>query len=80
MPTLTIKNIPSTLYNQLKKSAQIHRRSINQQAITWIEQKVRSQGVNIQNVLTKARAFREKTQSYPISDEDFNQAKREGRL
>lgn len=33
MPTMTLKNVPDELYAELKRSAERHRRSLNQKAI-----------------------------------------------
>ncbi len=33
MPTLNIKNVPDDLYERLKERAEVHRRSINKEAI-----------------------------------------------
>ncbi|MGC8703572.1 MAG: FitA-like ribbon-helix-helix domain-containing protein, partial [Thiomonas sp.] len=38
MPTtLTLKNIPDEVYQRLKTSAEIHRRSLNSEAIVCLE-------------------------------------------
>jgi len=37
MPALTIKNIPDDLYSRLKKSAQVHRRSLNSEILYCVE-------------------------------------------
>ena len=80
MPTLTLKNIPDDLYAQLKDSAKINRRSINSEIIICIEKTLRSNLINPETSLTKARKLREATSEYTITDEEFNQAKTAGRL
>ena len=37
MPALTIKNIPDTIYQQLKSAAELHRLSINSKVLTYLE-------------------------------------------
>ena len=37
MPALTIKNIPDSLYEQLKSAAELHRRSINSEVLVCLE-------------------------------------------
>jgi plasmid stability protein len=64
MATVTVKNIPDELYERLKTVAQINRRSINSEIIVCIE---------------NARRLRQLTAGHRISDEEFNQAKAEGR-
>ena len=80
MPTLTIKNIPDELYRQLKMRAEINRRSLNSEAIVCIENAVRSQRIKPDSTyLVRARKLREKTAQYPITDEEFTEAKTMGR-
>ena len=79
MPTLTLKNIPDELYAQLKEYARINRRSINSEIILCIEKVIRSNRVNPETVLTKARNLREATSQYTITDDEFDQAKTAGR-
>ncbi len=79
MPTLTIKNIPEDLYAQLKRYAEINRRSLNSEVILCIEQAIRSRKMAPEEYVARARRLRAKTAPYPISDEEFNVAKQAGR-
>jgi len=80
MATVTVKNIPNELYVRLKLVAEINRRSINSEIIMCIEKTVLSRRINLDEVLENARRLRQLTAGHPISDEEFNQAKAEGRL
>jgi plasmid stability protein len=80
MPTITVKNIPDDLYGHLKQSAGMNHRSINSEIIVCIERALRSQGIPIETVLTRARQLREKTRKHPITDAKFTKAKWVGRL
>ncbi|MBN1148954.1 MAG: Arc family DNA-binding protein [Anaerolineales bacterium] len=79
MPTITVKNIPARLYERLKQSAESNRRSLNSEIIACIEQALMSQTIDPEAFLQRARSLRETTRSYILTDEAFNQAKREGR-
>ena len=80
MPTLTIKDIPEDLYIQLKRHAQINRRSINHEAILCLKRVIRGGSKTHPEVhLARARQLREKTTRYPITDDEFNAAKVAGR-
>lgn len=79
MATITVKNIPDDLYELLKQSARAHRRSINSEIITCIERAVRSRAFNPDETLASARALREKTADYVITNDQFTEAKRAGR-
>jgi hypothetical protein len=80
MPTITVKNIPAELYERLKRSAEINRRSINSEIIICIERALWSRQIDPETVLPGARRLREKTADYPITDEEFTAAKATGRL
>ncbi|HZD55379.1 MAG TPA: Arc family DNA-binding protein [Anaerolineales bacterium] len=79
MATITVKNIPNDLYEQLKRSAEAHRRSINSEIIACIEQAVQSRQLDPEAILVRAQRLREKTAHYRVTDEGFSKMKREGR-
>jgi hypothetical protein len=80
MPTITVKNVPTDLYERLKQSAEANRRSINSEVIVCIERAVRSRTIDPEAILTRARKLREKTDGYLITDAEFTAAKVAGRL
>ena len=80
MATVTVKNIPDELYARLKSVAEINRRSVNSEIIMCIEHAVVSRKIDTQEILESARQLRKFTASHPIGDEEFNQAKAEGRI
>jgi plasmid stability protein len=79
MPTITVKNIPEDLYERLKEAARTHRRSINSEVIVCIEKAVGAHKRDVEDILARARALRELTAEYTITDEEIDQAKSEGR-
>jgi len=79
MATITVKNIPDDLYEQLRRRAVANRRSINSEVIVCIERAVRARRVDPDAVLARARQLREATASYAIGDEEFTAAKQTGR-
>ena len=78
MATVTIKNIPDELYEQLKIIAKANRRSINQEVIFIIEQAMQSTRTDFDATLDEIRTLRESLNIY-VTDEDLNKAKNEGR-
>jgi antitoxin FitA len=59
MPTtLTLKNIPDAVYNRLKASAEIHRRSMNNEAIVCLETVLVPTQVSSAERLARIRAVR----------------------
>ncbi len=79
MPTLTLKNIPDTLYHQLKESAQAHRRSMNSEILYCVEQTLGTHKIDLEAQIEMAKKLREKTAAYPLTDELLYDAKNEGR-
>jgi plasmid stability protein len=78
MATLTIKNLPDELYEKIKTSAAVNRRSINQEVIYLIEQVLAANAVGQETTLEEVRVLREQLGIY-VTDEEINQAKNEGR-
>ena len=79
MATLTLKNIPDNLYNQLKEAARLHRRSINSEIIYCVERTISPHEINVAEHLAMAKQLRAKTANYLLTDEDINNVKSEGR-
>lgn len=81
MATLTIKNIPDTLYQELKQQAMSNHRSLNKEAIVSLERSVHKMVNSSQVILSKARALRIKENStIQLTDDIINTAKERGRL
>lgn len=79
MPSLTIKNIPDSLYARLKESAQAHRRSLNSEILYCVERALAPYKIDVTEHILTARKVREKTADYPLTDELLNSAKNDGR-
>lgn len=80
MRNITVKNIPEDVYSQLKQSARINRRSINQEIIVCIESSVQGTRTEPQHLLETARRLRKKTAAHPLSNEELNRIKGINRL
>jgi antitoxin FitA len=80
MATLTIKNIPAAVYEQLKQRAARHRRSVNREVIVCLEKVLGSRSVDPAAFLTSLRARREHISTVFVTEEDLRAAKDEGRL
>jgi plasmid stability protein len=79
MATITVKDIPDDLYEELKKAAASHHRSINREIIHYIEQAVRGREVTVEEILEKARRLRAEVGPLPISEEILDEYKNSGR-
>jgi antitoxin FitA len=78
MATLTLKNIPDELYDQLRRSASEARRSLNSEILFRLETSLRSRGTDPQELLARARAVR-RTVGHPVTEEELRRARSKGR-
>ena len=72
MPTITLKNIPEDLYEQLKIQAALNHRSINSEVIVCIEKGVQKRVHATDSILLQARQVREKSKQYLIRDQELD--------
>ena len=79
MPTITVKNIPDDVYERLKQQAKVNRRSLNSEIITLMERAVMSHRIDPDEFIAEARAIRELTADYILTDEELDKAINEGR-
>ncbi len=80
MPTtLTLKNIPDTVYERLKAAAELHRRSMNSEAIVCLEAVLLPTRVAPTERLARARELRAALKSAKFLTSDIDALKREGR-
>jgi antitoxin FitA len=79
MATLTVRNVPPDLHTLLKQSAAANRRSVNSEILTHLERGLRGRKVDPEALLGHARDTRRATRRYPITEREFNAAKRAGR-
>lgn len=79
MATLTLKQVPDDLYQRLKERAAAHRRSLNNEAITCLEQALGPQRFDRQSWLEEVRALRRQAPKAFLTDEMLRKAEDEGR-
>ncbi len=79
MPALTIQNIPTELYNELKHVAAQHHRSINSEVIVCLKEILFPKKISPEERLASIQAFRSQIDPNIITAEDIEQAINEGR-
>ena len=80
MPTtLTLKNIPDEIYDRLKASAEMHRRSLNSEAIVCLESVLVPNRVPVSERLARARVLRSALPQGRFKVKELDRLKREGR-
>jgi len=79
MASVTIKNIPDELYEQLKESANAHHRSINSELIVCLERVLMPAKVSAAERLATAKELRDRVNVKRIDVSELDVAKRTGR-
>jgi len=80
MPTtLTLKNIPDNVYERLKHSAEVNRRSLNSEAIVRLEAALLPARLTPAERLARARELRGALPQGKFRARDIDAAKRLGR-
>jgi antitoxin FitA len=77
--TLTLKNIPDEVYERLKSAAQMHRRSLNSEAIVCLESVLLPGRIGPTERLARARTLRAAMPKVKFKLSDIDALKREGR-
>ncbi len=80
MATLTIKNLPDSVYARLKALAAERRRSINSEAILAVERAVLGdKDRSPQDILAELRNARNRMQGVFVTDSSLQKARNRGR-
>jgi len=77
--TLTLKNIPDEVYARLKASAEMHRRSMNSEAIVCLEAVLSPTRLAPAERLARARELRAVLSTKKFLTRDIDSMKRRGR-
>ncbi len=77
--TLTLKNIPDALYDRLKLAAEMHRRSLNSEAIVCLESVLLPTKMMPSERIARARELRATLSTGKFRAREIDAAKREGR-
>jgi plasmid stability protein len=78
MSTITLKGIPAGLHRALKQRAARNRRSLNQEVLATLEDKVGGKARDVEALLAEARKIRARM-GFVATQEEIDAAKREGR-
>lgn len=80
MPTtLTLKNIPDEVYGRLKRAAEMHRRSLNSEAIVCLEAVLLPSKTTPGERLARARKLRAESGVARFEADDIDTYRRQGR-
>ena len=77
--TLTLKNIPDAVYDRLKLAAEMHRRSLNSEAIVCLESVLLPTKMMPSERIARARELRATLPTGKFRARDIDAAKREDR-
>lgn len=79
MASLTIKGIPDDLLNELRRSAEQHRRSLNSEVLRLLERSVGPTLVDPNLFLTRLSRLQDRTTVPPLTEDLLEEAVGEGR-
>ncbi|MDT8427406.1 MAG: Arc family DNA-binding protein [Pseudomonadales bacterium] len=79
MATVTFKNIPDELYEQLKQAANAHHRSVNSELIYCLEKTFKPTPVSASELAEKALALRSRVAARQLDIDEINSALDQGR-
>ena len=79
MATITVKNIPNELYEKLKATASLDRRSVNNQVIYCIENMIQSKKINPKEFIDQIDNFYQDIHLPPLTDKKLKEYKESGR-
>jgi len=77
--SITVKNIPLDLHEDLKASAARHRRSLNSEIIALLEDRLKPRKRAPEEMLAAVRVLHDRLKGVRLTSEMIDQAKREGR-
>ena len=77
--TITIKNMSEELHKDLKASAARHQRSLNREIIAILEERLHPRIRMPEEVLADIHALRARFKDFRMTEEEIDQAKKEGR-
>jgi hypothetical protein len=80
VPTITLKNVPKSLHARLARRARIHKRSLNQEAIACLEERLQETKPVLADVWEQRfQKIRETIQIAPLDDDFLEGAVARGR-
>ncbi len=77
--TITLKNIPDDVYERLKVAAEVHRRSLNGEAIACLERVLMPQRVSAEERRDRARRVRATLEQERFDPDEIARSIRQGR-
>ncbi|HET7274639.1 MAG TPA: Arc family DNA-binding protein [Longimicrobiaceae bacterium] len=79
MASLTIKGLPESLLERLRRAAKQRRRSLNSEVIHRLESSLGSTEVDADAILTRIQRLQDRNELPPLTDEILERAIGEGR-
>lgn len=79
MTNITFKNIPDDLYEQLKRAANAHHRSVNSELIYCLEKTYKPTRLSAAELTGKAAELRGRVKASRLDIDEINAAKNQGR-
>lgn len=71
MSAITLKNIPDEIYERLRATAQVHRRSVNSEVIACLEKALLPTRITADERIARARKLRSELDSKKFKTKDI---------
>ena len=79
MPSFTVKNIPRELYEKLKATASLNRRSLNNEMINCLESVLLPKRLTVKDKLLRAKRIRSRMSAEMFDPDEIKKTIEEGR-
>jgi antitoxin FitA len=76
MPNLTIKNLPREVHRALKRQAEQHRRSLNQEVVDILAREARRPPLDVEELIRRIRERNARLKMPAVTDEEIRAARR----
>ena len=79
MRTITLKNVPDSLYRRVRRSAAANRRSLNREIQARLDGSLEPAAMDAEAFIARVRAARKNLRIPPLTERFLRAAKNEGR-
>lgn len=79
MANITLKGVPDDVYNDIRRSAEIHRRSLTQEILFRLERSLAERPIDVRDFLNRADRLRVKAKARRVTGTQLKKAREAGR-
>lgn len=79
MASITLKGVPDDVYDEIRRSAELHRRSITQEILFRLERSLAERPIDVDDFLKRVDRLRMQAQIGPVTEAGLKKAREAGR-